>query len=46
MNRFAKMIEGLRGQGQIVVVALPGHDPAELGCDRKLVKKDGKWHVT
>jgi ATP phosphoribosyltransferase regulatory subunit len=39
-------IEKLRAKGEVVIVALPGHDPAELGCDRKLVKKDGKWRVT
>jgi len=27
---------------------MPGHEKArkELGCDRKLVKKGGKWLVT
>jgi ATP phosphoribosyltransferase regulatory subunit len=39
-------IEALRAKGEIVIVELPGHDPAELGCDRKLEKKDGKWRVT
>ena len=39
-------IDELRQQGEIVVVNLPGHDAAELGCDRKLEKKDGKWRVT
>lgn len=39
-------IEALRAKGEIVVVDLPGHDAAELGCDRKLEKKDGKWRVT
>jgi len=39
-------IEALRAQGEIVIVDLPGHDPGELGCDRKLEKKDGKWRVT
>ena len=39
-------VEALRAKGEIVVVELPGHDPAELGCDRKLEKKDGKWRVT
>jgi len=30
------------------VVDLPGHEAArdELGCDRRLEKKDGKWRVT
>ena len=39
-------IEALRAQGEIVIVDLPGHDPGELGCDRKLEKRDGKWRVT
>ena len=39
-------IEKLRGEGEVVIVALPGHDAGELGCDRKLEKKDGKWRVT
>jgi len=36
----------LRQKGEVVIVNLPGHDAAELGCDRKLEKKDGKWRVT
>jgi ATP phosphoribosyltransferase regulatory subunit len=38
----------LRGQGEVVVVELPGHEAArdELGCDRVLEKKDGTWRVT
>jgi ATP phosphoribosyltransferase regulatory subunit len=41
-------IERLRSAGEIVVVDLPGHTDStnELGCDRKLEKKDGKWRVT
>jgi len=39
-------IEELRSKGEVVVVELPGHDSSELGCDRKLEKKDGKWRVT
>ena len=39
-------IDELRQKGEVVVVNLPGHDAAELGCDRKLEKKDGKWRVT
>ena len=41
-------IAQLRGAGEVVVVDLPGHDAArdELGCDRRLEKKDGKWRVT
>jgi ATP phosphoribosyltransferase regulatory subunit len=40
------LIRKLRSQGQVVVVALPGHDAAELGCTRRIEMKDGKWHVT
>ena len=45
---LAEAIEGLRRDGEIVVVDLPGHEGAvdELECDRKLVKKDGTWRVT
>jgi len=41
-------IAQLRDGGEIVVVDLPGHEAArdELGCDRRLEKKDGKWRVT
>ena len=39
-------IDALRAKGEIVIVELPGHDSSELGCDRKLEKKDGKWRVT
>jgi ATP phosphoribosyltransferase regulatory subunit len=42
---LAAAIEKLRAAGEVVVVDLPGHEAAreELGCDRTLVKKDGKW---
>ena len=38
----------LREAGHIVVVEMPGLEKhrAELGCERKLEKKDGKWRVT
>jgi ATP phosphoribosyltransferase regulatory subunit len=39
-------IERLRAKGEVVIVDLPGHDATELGCDRRLEKKDGKWRVT
>jgi hypothetical protein len=31
----------------VVIADLPGHAGArgELGCDRRLVKRDGKWVV-
>ena len=41
-----ELIRKLRAQGEAVVVALPGHDPAELGCTRRIEMKEGKWHVT
>ena len=42
----AGAIAELRQKGEVVIVDLPGHDAAELGCERRLVEKDGKWHVT
>jgi ATP phosphoribosyltransferase regulatory subunit len=41
-------IAKLREAGHIVVVEMPGQEPhrGELGCERKLEKKDGKWRVT
>ena len=39
-------IDELRRKGEVVIVNLPGHDAAELGCERRLEKKDGKWRVT
>ena len=41
-------IAGLRARGEVVIVDLPGHESAreELGCDRTMEKKDGKWRVT
>ena len=41
-------IAQLRATGNVVVVDMPGHEKHrdELGCDRKLEKKDGKWRVT
>jgi ATP phosphoribosyltransferase regulatory subunit len=40
-------IDGLRRQGEVVVPDLPGHAAhrAELGCDRQLVERKGKWEV-
>jgi ATP phosphoribosyltransferase regulatory subunit len=42
-----EQIARLRGQGTVVVVDLPGHDGnrAELGCERRLALRDGKWNV-
>jgi len=40
-------IASLRGQGETVVCALPGHDHEEdeFHCDRELVEFAGSWHV-
>jgi ATP phosphoribosyltransferase regulatory subunit len=37
----------LRAQGEIVIAELPGHEDSrgELGCDRILEAKDGRWRV-
>ncbi|MFH1043627.1 MAG: ATP phosphoribosyltransferase regulatory subunit, partial [Pseudomonadota bacterium] len=42
-----KRIAGLRKAGKIVVVDLPGHEKArgELGCNRRLMLRNGKWVV-
>jgi ATP phosphoribosyltransferase regulatory subunit len=38
-------IAGLRGEGEIVIQSLPGHedDQDEFECDRALVLEDGNW---
>ncbi|MDP1717320.1 MAG: ATP phosphoribosyltransferase regulatory subunit, partial [Burkholderiales bacterium] len=43
--QLQRRIEALRARGVVVVVDLPGHagSRAELGCDRKLVRRAGKW---
>ena len=45
--KLAKMIAGLRASGQAVIEDLPGHQKfrSELGCTRRLVKKNGVWTV-
>ena len=42
-----KSINVLRARGEAVVVDLPGHESSrrELGCDRKLARRAGKWQV-
>ena len=42
-----KNINALRARGEAVVVDLPGHGDSrrELGCDRKLARRAGKWVV-
>jgi ATP phosphoribosyltransferase regulatory subunit len=41
-------IDELRGQGETVILDLPGHEDtrAELGCTRALTQRDGKWQIT
>jgi ATP phosphoribosyltransferase regulatory subunit len=45
--KLGEAIARLRRSGDAVIVDLPGHgrDPAELGCDRALVKRGGRWVV-
>jgi ATP phosphoribosyltransferase regulatory subunit len=44
---LSALTAALRGQGEIVILDLPGHQDtrAELGCDRMLVQRDGNWEV-
>jgi ATP phosphoribosyltransferase regulatory subunit len=37
----------LRGRGEIVKLALPGHEGTwrEAGCDRQLILREGRWQV-
>jgi ATP phosphoribosyltransferase regulatory subunit len=40
-----RRIAALRRRGTSVAVELPGHggEPADSGCDRRLVRREGKW---
>ena len=42
-----EMVESLRKKGEIVIFALPGQSggASDMGCDRQLDLKDGKWLV-
>ncbi len=42
-----EVIAELRKRGERVIRELPGQagEPAELGCDRRLVERNGKWEV-
>ncbi len=42
-----RKVRALRARGEIVIDDLPGHATtrAELGCDRKLVKRAGQWAI-
>ncbi|HEX2830092.1 MAG TPA: ATP phosphoribosyltransferase regulatory subunit [Burkholderiales bacterium] len=35
----------LRARGTAVVVELPGHVDGDTSCDRRLVQRQGKWHL-
>ena len=41
------VVDALRERGEIVIVDLPGHESAraELGCDRRLVRRGKKWEI-
>jgi ATP phosphoribosyltransferase regulatory subunit len=45
--QLAQAVAQLRAAGQIVVRALPGHEPEqqEFACNRELVQHDGAWTV-
>jgi ATP phosphoribosyltransferase regulatory subunit len=45
--KLARKIASLRAAGEIVIEELPGHEKfrAELGCTRRLVRKNGAWVV-
>ena len=40
-------VERLRGQGETVVLALPGHEGnwCEAGCDRRLLRRGSEWII-
>ncbi len=43
-----RVINELRTAGEIVIAELPGHSLAdwlETGCDRRLICRDGRWHI-
>lgn len=46
-SALTREIAGLRAKGERVVRRLPGDNAgaAELGCDRALLRKDGRWTV-
>ncbi len=45
--KLTKKIAALRAAGEVVIEELPGHEKfrAELGCTRRLAKKNGVWTV-
>ena len=44
---YQQMVAALRKAGDVVVIDLPGHEKSrsELGCNRKLMLRNGKWVV-
>jgi ATP phosphoribosyltransferase regulatory subunit len=40
-------VDALREKGEIVIVDLPGHESAraELGCNRRLIRRGKKWEI-
>ncbi len=44
---LAKLVARLRGRGEVVIEDLPGHEKsrAELGCTRRLAKRNGVWSI-
>jgi len=42
-----RKVDALRAQGEVVIVDLPGHAAtrAELGCQRRLVKRGAHWQI-
>jgi ATP phosphoribosyltransferase regulatory subunit len=46
-NELHVEVERLRGQGETVVLALPGHDGnwREAGCDRRLQRRGTEWII-
>lgn len=46
-GELAGEVARLRAAGEIVVSALPGHEGTwrEAGCDRQLIRRDGRWAV-
>lgn len=46
-GELARLIAGLRRQGERVVVALPGQQGGakEMGCDRQLLNMNNQWQV-
>ena len=46
-EKLVKKIAALRAAGEVVIEELPGHEKfrAELGCTRRLAKKNGVWTV-